>query len=73
MQGTGDSQAWWSDDFSCQFDQVLSGCGEEELVLGTAWSAQPQTSHPKYPLEMGKSHLDFLALTPGLFELRRAN
>ena len=72
MQGTGNSQGWWSGDLFCQFHQVLSGSGEQELVLCTAWSAQPQTPKSEDPLEMRKSHLNFLTLTPGLFELRRA-
>ncbi len=56
-----------------EFLQVLGRRGEKELVLRTTRPAKSQTPKPEYPLEVGKNHLDFLALTPGLFELRRAN
>ena len=72
IQGTGNSQGWWSGDLSCQFDQVLSRCGEQELVLRTARSTEPQAAKSEDPLEMGKGHLDFLAVSPGLFECRCA-
>ena len=57
----------------CEFLQVLGRGSKKELVLCTARPAKPQTPEPEYPLEVSKNHLDFLALTPGLFELRRAN
>ena len=56
-----------------EFLQVLGRGSKKELVLGTPRTAKPQTPKPEDPLEMGKYHLDFLALTLGLLELRRAN
>ena len=57
----------------CEFLQVLGRGSKKEFVLRTTRPAKSQTPKPEYPLEMGKNHLDFLALTPGLLERRRAN
>jgi len=43
-----------------EFPQVLSGGGQQELVLSPARTAQPQTAHLEDALEMGKQHLDAL-------------
>src|SRR6476659_8119549 len=47
-----------SDDELCEPAEVLRGCRQGELELGTAWSAQAQTTQPEDPLEMCKQHLN---------------
>ena len=72
-QRTGNSQGRRSGDMPREFLQVLGRGSKKELVLCRARAAKPQAPKPEDPLEMGKNHLDFLALTPGLLELRCAN
>jgi hypothetical protein len=36
--------------------------------LTTAWPAQPETAEPEDALEMGKQHLNALAIAAGLLE-----
>ena len=47
-----------------QFPEVLGGGGEEELVVGAAWSSQPEAVEAQDALQMGKQHLDLLPLPP---------
>ena len=54
----------WLDDQFRQFAEVLRGRGEEELIAGTARSAQAQAIEPQDALEVGEQHLDFLPLPP---------
>ena len=46
--------------------QVLGDGGKCELELRAGRSAKPQPSHPKYPLQVRKQHLDLLAIAPRL-------
>jgi len=39
----------------------LGGGGQEELVLGSAWSAQAQLAEPEDALHASKEHLDLLS------------
>lgn len=47
-----------------ELSEVLGGGGEQELVAGAAWSAQPQATEPEDALEVGEQHLDLLAPVP---------
>ncbi len=47
-----------------QFAEVLGGGGEEELVVGAAWSSQTEAVEAQDALEMCEQHLDLLTLSP---------
>jgi hypothetical protein len=42
--------------------QVLSDGCQRELELGAAWASQAQAAKPQNALEVGKQHLDLLAI-----------
>jgi hypothetical protein len=44
-----------------QFSQILGGGGQQELVLGSIWAAQAQSTEPEDALQMSEQHLDFLS------------
>ena len=48
--------------------QVLSGCGQEHLIFGSAQAAQSQPIELKNALHVRKPHLDLFALPARLFE-----
>ena len=47
-----------------ELPEVLDGRGQEELVAGTVRAAQPQPVEAEDALQVGKQHLDLLALPP---------
>jgi hypothetical protein len=47
-----------------ELSEVLGSGGEQELVAGAAWSAQPKAAEPGDALELGEEHLDLLAPVP---------
>ena len=47
-----------------ELPEVLDGCGEKELVTGTARASQSQPVEAQDALEVGEQHLDLLSLTP---------
>jgi hypothetical protein len=53
--------------------QVLSDSRQNKLILGASRAAQSKPVEPQDTLEVCKPHLDFLALTPRLFEALGAN
>jgi hypothetical protein len=61
---SGDRQRRWPDDQFRQFAEILSGRGQEELVAGTARTAQSQAIEAQDALQVGEQHLDFLPLPP---------
>ena len=48
--------------------QILRGCGEQHLILGTAQAPQPKPVEPQDALHVREPHLDFLALAVRLLE-----
>jgi hypothetical protein len=44
-----------------QFPQILGGGGQEEVVFGSAWSAQAQLAEPEDALQVSEEHLDLLS------------
>jgi hypothetical protein len=57
-----------SDDELREPAEVLRGCRQGELELGTAWSAQAQTTQPEDPLEMCKQDLNSFAIAARAIE-----
>src|SRR4051812_6692115 len=47
-----------------RFPEVLGGGGEEELVVGAAWSSQPEAVEAQDAVQMSKQHLDLFPLPP---------
>src|SRR6516165_6103315 len=58
----------WSYDKLCEPAEVLRGCRQCELELGTAWPAQTQATQPEDPLEMCKQHLNSFAIAARAIE-----
>src|SRR5262245_50990176 len=58
----------WSHDKLCESAEVLRGCRQRELELGTAWPAQAQTTQPEDPLEMCKQHLNSFTIAARAIE-----
>ena len=52
--------------------QVLRGGGQQELIPCATRATQSQTRQPQDALEVGKQHLDLLAVVTGALEGRRA-
>ena len=44
-----------------QFPGVLGGGGQQELVLGSIWTMQAQSTEPEDALQMSEEHLDTLS------------
>ena len=60
---------WWrSSDQFCKAAKVLRNGCERELILSTAWAAQPKPAKPQNAFEMGKQHLNALAAATRLLE-----
>jgi hypothetical protein len=52
----------------CGASEVLRNGCERELILSTAWAAQPKPAKPQNAFEMGKQHLNALAAATRLLE-----
>jgi hypothetical protein len=52
----------WKGDELRQLPQILGGSCQEELVFGSAWSAQAQLTEPEDALQVSEEHLDLLSL-----------
>ena len=52
----------------CEPFQVLSDCPENELVLGSSWTAQSEPVEPQDALQVCEPHLNALAIAPRLLE-----
>ena len=48
----------------CQLSEVLDGGSEEELVLSTKRTSQPESVEAQDALEMCEQHLDLFPFTP---------
>ena len=44
-----------------QFPEVLGGGGQQELVLGSIWTTEAQSTEPEDALQMSEEHLDLLS------------
>ena len=55
----------------CEPSEVLGRGGEQELILGSVWAAQAQSTELQNAFEMGKQHLDFFAVATRLVEVGR--
>ena len=60
---SGQAQLLQRDQFG-ELPEVLGRCGEVELVPGPVRSPQPEPIQLQDALEVGKQHLDLLALAP---------
>jgi hypothetical protein len=45
-----------------QFPEILGGGGQQKLIFGAVWTAEAQSTKPKYAFEMSEEHLDFFSL-----------
>jgi len=60
---------WWcSSNQLCKPSQALRDCPKGKLILCATWATQPKPAKPQDALEMGKQHLDALAITTRLIE-----
>jgi hypothetical protein len=48
--------------------QVLGYGGKRELLLSATRATQPKSTEPQDALQVGETHLDALAVVPGLLE-----
>ena len=48
----------------CELSEVLGGGGQQELVLSTKWTSQPEPIEAQDALEMCEQHLDLLPFAP---------
>jgi hypothetical protein len=52
----------WEGDELRQFPKILGGGGQQELVLGSIWTTEAQSTEPEDALQMSEEHLDLLSL-----------
>jgi hypothetical protein len=46
----------------CQFPQILGGGGQQELVLGSGWATEAQSTKPENALEMSEASQPYFVL-----------
>ena len=61
LASNGEDWRWKGDELR-QLPQILGGGCQEELVFGSAWSAQAQLTEPEDALQVSEEHLDLLSL-----------
>ena len=44
-----------------QLPQILGGGGQEELIFGSVWTAEAQSTEPEDAFEMSEEHLDLFS------------
>ena len=47
----------------CQLSEVLGGGSQQELVLSTKWTSQPEPIEAQDALQVREQHFDFLPFT----------
>ena len=63
LRNTQGLNGWRSRNQRCKPPQVLGDGGQNKLVLGASWATQSKPTEPQDALQVGKPHLDLLALT----------
>jgi hypothetical protein len=43
------------------FRRFLGGGGQQELIFGSVWTAEAQSTEPEYACQMSEEHLDLLS------------
>ena len=46
-----------------QFPEILGGGGQQELIFGSLWATEAQSTEPEDALQMSEEHLDLLSFS----------
>jgi hypothetical protein len=44
-----------------EFPKILGGGGQQELIFGSVWTAEAQSTEPEYAFQMSEEHLNVLS------------